>query len=414
MIRKLRIKFVLTAVISVFVVLVVMLTSINLINYMSTVVSDSDRTLQMMVSNGGKLPDQKFPDDPPGPRHGRINSAELSVESHCFSVTYDTSDNIVSTDNSRAPYVSSETAEECAEEAVSSGKIRGFVGRYRYLVVGTPDGGRMVLFCDCASKLFSFRIFREASIIISLVCLLIVSIIIFFVSGKVIKPIAESYEKQKRFITDAGHEIKTPLAIINADSDVLISELGEDNEWLTDIKKQTGRLTDLTNELVYLSKMEEGSSTLKFEKISLSELAADQADSFSVLASSVNKELVSDIDKDVFINGDRKAVYELFSILLDNAIKYSPEGKTITLRCSGNDKASVIEVTNDTSDDIRSEDLANLFDRFYRTDASRNSETGGYGIGLSIAKAIVEAHRGKITAVKDKPNSIKFIVSFKA
>ena len=398
MIRRLRIKFVLTAVISVFVVL---LTSINLINYMSTVVSDSDRTLQMMVSNGGRLPDQKFPDDPPGPRHGRINSAELSVESHCFSVTYDTSDNIVSIDNSRAPYVSSETAEKCAGEAVSSGKIRGFVGR-------------MVLFCDCTSKLFSFRIFRNASIIISLICLVIVSAIIYFVSGKAVRPVTESYEKQKRFITDAGHEIKTPLAIINADSDVLISELGEDNEWLTDIKKQTGRLTDLTNELVYLSKMEEGSSTLKFEKISLSELAADQADSFSVLASSVNKELVSDIDKDVFINGDRKAVYELFSILLDNAIKYSPEGKTITLRCSGNDKASVIEVTNDTSDDMRSEDLANLFDRFYRTDASRNSETGGYGIGLSIAKAIVEAHRGKITAVKDKPNSIKFIVSFKA
>lgn len=414
MIRKLRLRFALSAIISVLIVLIVMLVSINALNYVRTVINDSDRILQMMSENGGRLPEAELPGNKPVKGPGRIEPSDLTHESHCFSISYDPSGSIIRTDTEHIFNVSDDQAAEYAEEALSSGKAKGFIGNYRYSVVDTPDGGKMAVFCDCTSKLFSFRSFREVSILISLILLVIVSAAIVFVSGKAVRPVAESYEKQRRFITDAGHEIKTPLAIISADSDVLMTDVGEDNEWLVDIKKQTGRLTELTDELMMLSKMEEGTLQLKSEKIDLSSMVEDQVDSFSILAQNGNKDIEASIDKDVFVTGDRKSLYELLSILLENAVKYCPDGKKINVRCHKDDRNARIEVSNDTAEDISNDSLNNLFDRFYRTDASRNSETGGHGIGLSIAKAITEANKGRITVTKDRPNTIRFTVTFRS
>ncbi|MBR6879914.1 MAG: HAMP domain-containing histidine kinase [Clostridiales bacterium] len=413
MIRKLRIKFALSAIISVLLVLILLVGGINLFNYRK-IVSDSDRVLEILADNRGRFPDPVMREGPPGRRdNDRIDSPELSFETRYFSVAFDEDGSILFTNTGMIFAVSPEVAEEYAKEVMDSGRSKGFIGDYRYTSVSYGDGTDMVIFTDCGPSLANFRNFRNVSLIISAVCLFIVGIAVSLISGKAVRPVAESYEKQRRFITDAGHEIKTPLAIINADSDVLMTDIGEDNEWLNDIRKQTERLTELTNELVLLTKMEEGSSSLVMERIDLSSLADDQADSFMVLASAGNKELVKDIDPDISINGDKKAIYELLSILLDNAVKYCPEGKTITVSCRKDEKYARIEVANDTQDDIKEDSLNDLFDRFYRTDASRNSETGGHGIGLSIAKAIVEAHRGRITASKDKPYSIRFTAYFR-
>ena len=150
----------------------------------------------------------------------------------------------------------------------------------------------------------------------------------------------------------------------------------------------------MTDELVLLTKMEEGAPALKFERVDLSALVADQAESFEVLAQAGGKRLVSDVTPSVYVNGDRKALYELISILLDNAVKYCVEGGEVQVVCAAADRGVRLEVTNGIAAGIPEASLASLFDRFYRADQSRNSETGGHGIGLSIARAITDAPDG--------------------
>ena len=237
---------------------------------------------------------------------------------------------------------------------------------------------------------------------------MIIGCVIYFISGKAVRPIEEAGEKQKRFISDAGHEIKTPLSIIRADADVLSMELGEDNEWISDIVKQTERLTLLTNDLITLSKMEEGKDILSPEEVDISALAEDVAD--SVKAPSITRRLnfVSDIESGVRITCDKKKVYELMSILLDNAVKYCPEGGEVSWSLSSKGKKALIRVTNDLNEPMDKEAVRHLFDRFYRADSSRNSESGGFGIGLSVARAVAEAHKGRITADLSGDNKITF------
>ena len=214
----------------------------------------------------------------------------------------------------------------------------------------------------------------------------------------------ESYEKQKRFITDAGHEIKTPITIIDADAEVLEMDL-PGNEWLQDIRFQTKRLASLTNDLIFLSRMDEEHTQLQTIDFPLSDLVSETAQSFQSLAKTQKKEFVTDIEPLLTMNGDEKSLRQLVSILLDNALKYSPENGSITLSLHKAGKMIHLTVTN-TVESLAKENLAYLFDRFYRTDQSRNSQTGGYGLGLSIAKAVVTAHKGKITATASDSSSL--------
>ena len=417
MIRKLRLRFAFTGIISVLVVLVVLVGGINVFNYRK-VVSDSDAVLMMLSDNNGQFPDMmRHPedrgrgDDPFGGRE-RIDSPEIAFETRYFTAVIGIDGTVGMVDTGRISAISDEDAAEYAMRVSSSGKTKGFIGEYRYSVKPADDGSTLVIFYDCGASLANFRSFLRISVIISVITLIIISVAIFLISGKAVKPVAESYEKQKRFITDAGHEIKTPLAIINADAEVLEMDIGEDNEWLTDIRKQTQRLTELTNDLVFLSKMEESSSTLMKEKIDLTKTAREVSESFKAVSVTGGKNFICDIDDGISISGDRKSIEELMSILLDNAVKYCPEKKTVTFKVYRNNKNAVIEVKNDTETDIPQEEMEHFFERFYRADKSRNSETGGHGIGLSMAKAIVSANGGKITVSKKAPQTIRFVILF--
>ena len=194
----------------------------------------------------------------------------------------------------------------------------------------------------------------------------------------------------------AGHEIKTPLTIINANVDLL--ELDEEKEELTEIRQQTKHLTELTNDLVLLSKMEEPGHTLQKIDFPLSDLLSETAASFRAPAAEKDIALDIHVEPDITLNGSPDSVRQLISLLLDNSVKYAPSDSTITLSLTTHRKTAVLCVGNKTKDTIKSDDLSRIFDRFYRTDTSRNSETGGHGIGLSIAKAITQAHGGSIFA----------------
>lgn len=253
-----------------------------------------------------------------------------------------------------------------------------------------------ILFLDCGRSLRSFQNFVITSIMISILGVTAVLILIIFLSRKMVLPMAESYEKQRRFITDAGHELKTPLAIINADADVLEMDVGK-SEWIDDIKHQTKRLASLTSDLITLSRMEETREQTQTMVFSLSDLAEEAVQSFQSMAIAEEKEFAAKISPNLMFRGDEKALARLLSILLDNALKYCPAHGTISFSLDRWKKHYRLILTN-TCEEIHSADLPHLFDRFYRTDQSRNSSTGGSGIGLSIASAIVTAHRGKISA----------------
>ena len=234
--------------------------------------------------------------------------------------------------------------------------------------------------------------------------------IILFFSGKIIRPVAESYEKQKQFITDAGHEIKTPLAIIQADVDVLELDY-EGNEWLEDIRKQTKRLASLTNDLVYLSRMEESGTTMQMLPFPLSDVISETAASFQALAQTQNKAFECNVEPMISFTGDEKAIRQLVNILMDNALKYSPSQGQVTLNVQKQNRQIRMSIYNTTAEPLQKEKLHLLFERFYRMDTSRSSQTGGYGIGLSVAKAIVNAHGGKIQAVTEAGNSLEIVVT---
>ena len=408
MIKKLRKKFIAAAMVAVFLVLLALIGAINVLNYRS-LVADADATLRILAENNGSFPRQMFreperPADaplPPGEGGGapfgerRGGSGELAYQSRFFTAWFsDGSLSRVNLDNLAS--LTQEEASALAESVYASGRGAGFAEEYRY--GRTLCGGEtMLVFLNCQRELATFRSFLYASVGISAAGVLAVFLLLLVFSGRIVRPIAESYEKQKRFITDAGHELKTPITIIRADADVLASELEGENEWISDIRRQTDRLAELTGDLVYLSKMEEEHPALPMQSFSFSELVDETAQSFQSLAFSKGRRFSASVAPDLHVNGDEKALAKLVSILLDNAMKYSPEDGTVALRLDQSGRNARLVVKNSTPP-MEKGNAERLFERFAREDRSRNSQSGGFGLGLAIAKAVTEAHKGTIRA----------------
>ncbi len=409
MIKKLKIKFIVLSMSALFLLLTVIVSGMNLMNY-NSVVSEADQLLQLLSQNKGDF--SGFKDGFPGkldelPPH---MSPETPYESRYFSVVIDVSGEVYEIETGQIITVNENQAIEYAKKAIKDKNGKGFAGDFRYLCSKEQNGTR-IIFLDCGRRLNSFHEFLKASIIMSVIGYIIVLLIMVVLSEKIIKPISESYKKQKQFITDAGHEIKTPLTIINANLDLIEMEIGE-NESLSDIKTQTKRLTTLTNDLVYLSKIEEADKDMIKVEFPLSDLVWETVLPFNALAQTQNKELIVNIQPMLSFCGNDKAIEQLVSILMNNALRYSQNGGQIAVNLVKKNKQIQLNVFNTTKDYVSQESLNYVFDRFYRADASRNSEKGGHGIGLSVAKAIVEAHNGKIKAYTNDGQSFNIEVVF--
>lgn len=422
MIKKLRRKLIAACMVSLAIVLAVILGGVNLMSYQK-VVSDADTVLALLGSNNGDFPKQEEgPGSQPGggsPAGGgpgardvfgrRPLSPETPYESRFFSVLLDENGQVLQTDTSQIAAVDDAAAAAYAQTAAESGSAAGFLDDYRYLVLTEGDNTRAI-FLDCGRSLSSFRATLLASVALALVGLLAVLALLLILSHRIVRPVAESYEKQKQFITDAGHELKTPMTIISADADLLEMECGE-NQWLTDIRRQAQRLTGLTNDLIYLSRMEEEQPPLQIIAFPLSDVAEEMVQSFQALAKSQEKQMVLSIQPMLSCTGDEKSIRQLLSILLDNALKYSPDGGRLELRLEKQGRGVLLTVSNTTGQPVDPDKLPHLFDRFYRSDQSRSSQTGGYGLGLSIAKSIVQAHKGKIRAESHDGMSLSVVVT---
>ncbi|MBE5864532.1 MAG: HAMP domain-containing histidine kinase [Lachnospiraceae bacterium] len=445
MILKLRRQFIIVATCSILAVLVVIIGALNIINF-QVMTNRKDDILELLSNNDGRFPEsmnqrktkenkEDFLKDPPSgdfdPSHdfssfrglSRMEfPREMMYETRFFTVSIGSDGEVTSYDLGRIASVEEDLAKQYAQTILKKHQkgnaSKGYLDDYRYLVTDTEDG-YFIVFVDCATDIQSFRNTLFASVSVSFLGLVAVFILVLIFSKKVFKPVEASYQKQKRFITDASHELKTPLTIISANVEVMEME-AEESHWSQSIKKQIGRMITLVEQMVTLSRMDEQLETVR-TRFSLSDALQDTAQSYLPVAESNKKELAIDIAENVFMMGDEKQIRQMTGLLLDNAMKYASvktdsEGEKdkagdekprirLTLRQKG--KKAEIVLWN-TVDQIEPGDQEELFERFYRPDRSRNSKTGGSGIGLSIVKSIVEAHRGKITAVSKDGISIEF------
>jgi len=394
MIAKIRSRFIVLTMASLILVLAVIVGFINYTSYLN-ITEKADGLLSYLADHGGYFPNKQDDKGEKPPNHGFRLSSEAPFETRYFSVLVNDQGEVIKINIGQIYAVGPQNAADYALRAWEKGTSKGYLDQFRYLKHPTAEG-TLILFLDHSRELNSYHTFLKASILTSVLGILAVFGLVLLLSKRAIRPIAESYDKQKRFITDAGHELKTPLSIIGANAEVIEMEWGE-SEWTKSIQNQVHRLTELTNSLVTLSRMDEIGHTLPLCSFSLSDAVTESAEPFYALAKTHGKGLYTHVEEKISYTGEEQSLRQLVGILLDNAIKYSVEGSDIFLSLESQGKDVVLRCENQV-EGMEAGDHSELFDRFYRGDESRNSESGGYGIGLSLAKATVEAHKGRLVA----------------
>ena len=398
---KLRKKFIYFSVGIIAIVLLSIMAFVNVTNFYNLKRS-SDELLKTLVENNGVMPSFKLNDNSKEEKTVYLKN----FSNRFFTVKTDNKKNVITVNTDDVFFTSASEAVEYAKDVLSSGKSRGYYGGFKYVVENT-ENGKLIAFVDVVKDFDVFYSNLGNSVVISFFVLGFVTFFSFVLSKKAVAPMVQAYEKQNAFITDASHELKTPLAIINTSADVLEMEGGE-SKWTGNIHKQVNRLNGLIGNLISLTKLEESDDLDRLE-FSLSDTLDDCVMDVKDYALSLDKNIVTDIEKDISFKGDEKLIRQVVGILLDNAIKYAREKSDINVKLTKQNKKIVFTVENE-ADNLEIKNYNILFERFYRADSSRNSKTGGYGIGLSIAQSIVLKHKGKISADSFDGERIVFTV----
>ncbi len=403
MFKSLRKKFVATAVGSVAVVIAILAIALNFINFnkleerIDTTLLDASKSqalIKIFAEDGDDLVITK--------------NSSSATEYNGFSIAkVDNNGRIIKAYRDDSLIADQDALQIKVIEALGKGKSSGFIGSYRFLKVET-DVGNLILFLNCQRELDSYESFVKNSVLISIGVIISVLVLIILVSKRVIAPIQETYLKQKQFITGASHELKTPLAIISSNADVL-EMMNGDSKWTTNIHNQVDRLTSLVNSLVVFSRMEE-KDTVERTNFDLTETLKSRIEDFNELANFQKKYIVTDIDENLNYYGEKESIIQLMDILLENAIKYAPEDSNIWVKLNKNRKYATLKVSNKAN--VVKGDLSKVFDRFYRLDESRNSSIKGYGIGLSMAQLIAEKHKETIQAYAPEDGIFKIEMRF--
>ena len=410
MIYRLQKRFILISTMAVLSVITLVFSVILVLN-ISSMNRNMDILADRVSEGGGRFPGslgEMIPPDKIPPRNEQnfdFITPETPFSTRHFTVFFDKEGKVDQTFTESIYAIDEDTAIEYAEKVMDDGAERGWISNYRYKVFSSEMGYGVVFVDGSMSRSTLMQTTMIAGFVL-LGCAALVLILIFLLSKKAVKPIAESYEKQKQFVTDANHELKTPLTLILANLDIAEGELGK-NEWLDDIRTEGQRMTELVKQLVALSRMDEEGQPLNVAEVSFGELVADTVSEFEPLAKDRGKALTASVDKEITYLGDEALLHRLVGILMDNAIKYCDQGGEISVTLHRGRR--VVLTVENTYSAVGEIELHRLFDRFYRADKARKF-TGGYGVGLSMAKAIVEKHKGEITAYKKDSTHIGFKV----
>ena len=436
MIRALQKKFVVTAMIAVTVLLLVVLGALNVFNAVSNarqtefLLDDLGRQAAFFprtedgaaappaagepepVSGSAGAPGEAQPDlFGHGRRRGFLDEPmddNMRMSALYFIADLDDQCRVVRTDVS---HIASVTEEEAAELALGLDvdQTGGSAGSYRYKIFPRPEGGYRVVFLDSGVRRSAVMRVALLSLLLGCVSWLLMLALVMALSRRAIRPIAENMERQRQFVTDAGHELKTPVAIILANVDAMELRSGE-SKYSRNIRSQAARLSELMKNLLTLARVDEYSVLEQPQRLDFSSLCREVFLPFREAAELKHIRYDMDLADALELTGDRTLLAQLCSILADNAVKYCPEGGEIGITLRPENRHVCLRVSNTVTE---VPDLDRIFDRFYRADSSRNQKSAGFGIGLSAARTIARLHRAELTAGHDPASGLlSFSVCF--
>ncbi|MGQ5708665.1 sensor histidine kinase [Lactobacillus sp. PSON] len=421
MIQKFRLQFIIISIASLALVL---FTTVGLMigADFSRAHGEVSRVMNILVRNNGQLTphDSHEFEQSQTPFNALINNQsnpDSIYQYRYFSVAVDKNNKlkILNWQNSKVYGVSQEKILKVAQHALNKRQIKGITilagNTYSYEVITHANSKKMVVFLN-TSLIYdrSWNLFRLASLL-TLGALLFFAIILVILSRRAIQPVVRAYQKQQQFITNAGHELKTPLAIISANTE-MEEMMGNESEWTKSTKQQTMRLTELINRLISMARLGE-TGDLALSKVNLSEVVEEVAKSFSSVMKNDAKTYQVAVQSGLYVMAEKQSLIEVINILLDNAHKYCTEKGTVKVKLHKGrfSQTAVLRVSNSFKDN-KNINYETFFDRFYREDESHNNKKSGYGIGLAMARDIVHAFNGKIS-VTYKDEMIHFDIILK-
>lgn len=406
MTKTLKKRFIIFTMAAVSCLLLFIVLAINGLNWMM-LERQSDMVMEILVDADGSFQKMDFKHPPP---FSRPMDMDRMRSSRFFIVRSDARGKVVDVNTDHISSIDNKTAKAYALKVINSGKSTGRVEDYEFAVKKLGQN-QLVFFMDTSSQRESFLTVLFASCAIAILCWLLLLLIVAWLSGRVIRPVLMGMEKQKQFITNAGHEMKTPLAIIQSNNDTMALIHGE-NKYNVHIRNQTKRLNVLMSNLLTLARLDEATA-LPTEKVNVSELANELIGVYKEEAQTKHFSFQTHIEPNIVSHTNADSFRQMLSILLDNALKYTVENGRISLYMTRSGKHIQI-VTENNCDTSLEPNPERLFERFYRGDFARtqNNESSGYGIGLSAARAICENFGGKLWAEYPDAQTIRFTAKF--
>lgn len=422
MIQKFRWKFIGTSVAALLIVLLITLGSLVGITRIQNQ-NEVDRVLNTLVKNEGHLsPRNAQPvfgnqNDPINRNFlaGKYNP-EAVYQYRYFSVTVDSSGRVHVINDNNVYKVKNTQIESITRRTLANhdkqGSIKAGQNQYAYRIATNSTGQTLIIFLNETLIYQRFWLIFRVALVLGIGALVVFALVLILVSGKAIKPITDTYHKQQEFITNAGHELKTPLAVISANTE-MEEMLGNDSEWNQSTKEQVDKLTKLVNRLISLARAGE-TGELTLSKVNFSEIVEHSAQDFKSIMKKDDLTYQISVREGLNVIAEKHSLVEIVNILLDNARKYcDPHGKVRVELTKGTWSKNVVLRVSNTYREGKNINYNHFFDRFYREDESHNSKKGGFGIGLAMARELVEVFRGKIS-VSHKGDDIVFSVSLKS
>ena len=396
MFRKLKIRFILLASAAIVCILLTMIAVLNSVRFLQTN-GEIQAVLNILSANNGDFPSVE--ETAESLQNDRI-TIDTIYQYRYFSVVYNEDKTLYSTNLDHLSNLSKEQALSYANKVIKNSRSSGVfkVGGQFYSYQITQDSKTkryLLVVLDSTNYLESRNDFFWLSIQLCFYSFIFFVLVVSGFSNFAIRPYIKNYESQKRFITNAGHELKTPLAIISANTELQELMTGE-NEWTESTKDQVKRLSNLINQMVVLARLEEQPDVTLVD-VNFSEVVKKVAGNFKSVIEKAGKKYEIKLQEDIHVKATEDELYELVSILIDNACKYCDEDGQIfvTLTKAKRGKRARLTVANSYADG-KNVDYSRFFDRFYREDESHNQKQPGYGIGLSMAESLVRIFKGRI------------------
>ncbi len=407
MLKKLRRRFVIVAMTLITSVLLLVFFALILFNY-QRFSEDTQQALERVL----RLPPGE---NVTGPEIGLPGEREPGFDALAFSVYLDSDGNVLGVSKGGVS-VSDETLETAVQLALAAENPTGVLTglSLRYLKRSDSMGIR-IAFADTSREMENMRNLVLSSLAVGLSGWAAFLVITLFLSRQIIRPGERAWAQQRRFVADASHELKTPLTVILANVDLLLlhknEPLCDHIQWLVNSREEAVKMKGLVEDMLFLARSDSGREQPVLADVNFSDIVTSCLLSFEPVAFEHNVALESEVEPELHIKGDGVQLYRLIAILADNAVKYAGDGGRVMITLSLSGGHPLLRVQN-TGETIPSEDIPNVFDRFYCADQSRNSDRGGYGLGLSIAKEIAEQHRAKIELSSSRDHLTVFQVLF--